>query len=85
MLGRCPKCDSEVLEGEQDFYCRSSECKFRIGGVVLGQVIHRSQVVKLLADKRTDLLSDFVVRRIVDSSDYDLKIQDAPFLFRRQL
>jgi tetratricopeptide (TPR) repeat protein len=60
MLGRCPKCGSEVLEGEQDFYCRSSECKFRIGGVVLGQAIHRSQVVKLLADKRTDLLSDFI-------------------------
>jgi hypothetical protein len=48
MIGHCPQCGSEVLEGEQDFYCRSNQCKFRIGGVVLGQVLHRSQVEKYL-------------------------------------
>jgi hypothetical protein len=60
MIGQCPKCGADVLEGEQDFFCRSSHCKFRIGGVVLGQVLHPSQVSKLLASKKTDLLTDFI-------------------------
>jgi hypothetical protein len=60
MIGQCPKCGSDVLEGAQDFFCRSSHCKFRIAGVVLGQVLQPSQVSKLLVSKRTDLLTDFI-------------------------
>lgn len=60
MIGQCPICGGDVTEGVEDFFCHSSHCKFRIGGVILGQVLHPSQVSKLLAAKKTDLLTDFV-------------------------
>jgi hypothetical protein len=60
LVAICPKCKDRVLEGKNDYYCRSVDCNFRISGVVLGQVIHEAQVVKLLNTGRSDVLDGFI-------------------------
>jgi DNA-binding response OmpR family regulator len=60
VIGTCPKCGMEVLEGSTGYFCQGRECSFKIGGVILGQALNVTQVTKLLRDKRTDLLSGFV-------------------------
>lgn len=60
IMGLCPKCGLEVLEGSTGFFCRGKECGFRIAGVLLGQVLNSLQASKLLREGRTDLLSGFV-------------------------
>jgi len=59
-VGFCPKCKSEVLEGSTGYFCRRRECKFKIGGVIMGQALNKGQVSKLLRNGRTDLLPNFV-------------------------
>src|SRR5665213_55549 len=60
IIGLCPKCGMEVLEGSTSYFCRGKECGFKIAGVVLGQVLNSSQASKLLQEGRTDLLSEFI-------------------------
>jgi C-terminal repeat of topoisomerase len=60
MIGQCPKCKSEVLEGSTNYFCKGRDCGFKIAGVILGQTLDVAQISKLLRDKRTDLLSGFV-------------------------
>ena len=60
IIGLCPKCGMEVLEGSTGYFCRGKECGFKIAGVLLGQVLDSTQVAKLLRERRTDLLDKFV-------------------------
>lgn len=60
IVGRCPKCESEVLESSTGYFCRNRECAFKLNGVIMGQLLGSIQVTKLLQDGRTDLLSEFV-------------------------
>lgn len=60
MIGRCPKCDSEVIEGGDGYYCSAEECKFKIGRTILGQEMSPTQAAKLLRNGRTDLLDEFI-------------------------
>jgi DNA topoisomerase III len=60
MIGRCPKCDSEVVEGGDGYYCSAEECKFKIGRTILGQQISPTQAARLLRNGRTDLLDEFI-------------------------
>jgi len=64
-LGKCPKCGGQVFEGEKDYVCERSQadkrpCKFKTGKVILQQPIDRTQVSKLLAESRTDLMKEFI-------------------------
>jgi Zn finger protein HypA/HybF involved in hydrogenase expression len=64
-LGKCPRCDSRVFEGDDDYVCERSQaetkpCKFKTGKIVLQQPLGRDDVHKLLAQGRTDLLKHFV-------------------------
>jgi DNA topoisomerase III len=67
-LGPCPKCAGRVFEHGMAYVCEKSvgpakSCDFRSGKVILQQPIERSQMEKLLATGRTDLLKDFVSAR----------------------
>ncbi|CAI07792.1 DNA topoisomerase III [Aromatoleum aromaticum EbN1] len=67
-LGPCPKCGARVFEHGMAYVCEKSvgpekSCDFRSGKVILQQPVEREQMVKLLADGRTDLLKGFVSTR----------------------
>jgi len=65
-LGICPKCGANVYEHGLSYLCANTplkQCDFRSGKIILQQEIAREQMVKLLNEGRTDLLSNFVSRR----------------------
>ncbi|NMG14006.1 DNA topoisomerase III [Aromatoleum bremense] len=67
-LGPCPKCGARVFEHGMAYVCEKSvgpekSCDFRSGKIILQQPVEREQMVKLLADGRTDLLKGFVSTR----------------------
>lgn len=60
MIGRCPKCNSGVIEGGDAYLCSAEDCKFKIGRTILGQKLSPTQAAKLLTKHRTDLLDEFI-------------------------
>ncbi|MBL8442883.1 MAG: DNA topoisomerase III [Zoogloeaceae bacterium] len=67
-LGPCPKCSSAVFEHGLSYVCEKSvgpgkSCDFRSGKIILQQPIERDQMIKLLAEGRTELLKGFVSSR----------------------
>ncbi len=66
-VGKCPKCSNNVYELPTAYICeitakkeKPRKCDFRSGRVILQQPIEREQMVKLLADGKTDLLTKFI-------------------------
>jgi len=71
-LGACPKCGAGVFEHGKNYVCEKSvptdaqatpSCDFKTGQMILQQPIERTQMVKLLATGKTDLLDKFVSMR----------------------
>ncbi|MDP3538192.1 MAG: DNA topoisomerase III [Azonexus sp.] len=67
-LGKCPKCAANVFEHGNAYICEKSvgpvkSCDFRSGKVILQQPIEPTQMQKLLAGGKTDLLKEFVSNR----------------------
>ncbi len=69
-VGKCPKCGAGVFELESAYICevaakkeKPRKCDFRSGRVILQQPIEREQMVKLLTDGKTDLLTQFISTR----------------------
>jgi len=67
-LGPCPKCGAGVYELSVWYLCEKSvgaspSCDFRSGKIILHQTIERSQIQKLLATGKTDLLPRFISRK----------------------
>jgi DNA topoisomerase-3 len=65
-LGNCPKCKGLVYEHGMNYVCENTPrktCDFRSGKVILRQEIHRTQMEKLLASGRTDLIDGFISNR----------------------
>ncbi len=67
-LGACPKCASNVFEHTSLYVCEKAvgaarTCDFRSGKIILQQEIAREQMVKLLKEGRTDLLTAFISNR----------------------
>jgi DNA topoisomerase-3 len=67
-LGKCPKCAADVFDHGNAYVCEKSvgpakSCDFRSGKVILQQPVDASQMKKLLADGKTDLLKEFVSNR----------------------
>ncbi|TDV18674.1 DNA topoisomerase III [Paraburkholderia caballeronis] len=63
-VGACPKCGGRVYEHGMSYVCEHTvanpkSCDFRSGKVILQQEIGRDQMAKLLAEGRTDLLTNF--------------------------
>ncbi|HTI72970.1 MAG TPA: DNA topoisomerase III [Candidatus Limnocylindria bacterium] len=64
-VGTCPKCKGKVYDGPASYICERSQaetrpCTFKIGKTILSQPIEKAQAQKLLADGRSDLLTQFV-------------------------
>ncbi|MEO6182199.1 MAG: DNA topoisomerase III [Verrucomicrobiota bacterium] len=64
-IGKCPKCGGKVFDTDTDYLCERSQaeskaCKFKIGKEILQQPIEPAQATKLLVDRRTDLLKEFI-------------------------
>ena len=60
-LGACPKCGSRVFEMPQAYVCEKAvgpekTCDFRSGRTILQRPVERTQMEKLLANGKTDLL-----------------------------
>lgn len=67
-LGSCPKCSANVYDHGMNYVCEKATgpektCDFRTGKMILQQEISPEQVQKLLADGKTDLLTNFVSSR----------------------
>ncbi len=67
-LGACPKCRARVFEHGMSYVCENAvghgkRCDFRSGKIILQQEVAPEQMRKLLAEGRTDLLTDFVSSR----------------------
>jgi len=67
-LGQCPKCASAVYEHGNAYVCEKSvgaakTCSFRSGKIILQQPVEATQMQKLLATGRTDLLKEFISAR----------------------
>jgi DNA topoisomerase-3 len=65
VLGKCPKCGSNVYEGPVNYVCERSQadtkrCTFKSGRVVLQQPIEHAQIKKLLANGKTDVMDKFI-------------------------
>jgi DNA topoisomerase III len=64
-LGRCPKCKSSVYEHGTSYVCEHAvgaavTCDFKSGKIILQQPIERTEMTRLLASGKTDLLPNFV-------------------------
>ena len=65
VIGTCPACGGRVFETMMSYACEHTfgeepTCKMKIGKKILMQDIDRTQVMKLLTEKKTDLLRGFV-------------------------
>jgi DNA topoisomerase-3 len=64
-LGKCPVCGARVFDGGMNYVCEKQAalektCKFRTGKIILQQTIEPAQIIKLLAEGKTDLLKGFI-------------------------
>ncbi len=67
-LGKCPKCGAGVYDNDKAYVCEKAvgsekSCDFRSGKIILQQPIERSQMQKMLATGKTDLLKEFISNR----------------------
>ncbi len=67
-LGQCPRCAGRVFELPMRYVCENAVgdarmCEFSSGRIILRQEVAREQMVKLLAEGKTDLLPGFVSSR----------------------
>lgn len=67
-LGRCPACAANVIEIQSVYACEKSlgntpACAFRSGSVILHQPVDRTQMKKLLATGKSDLLTGFISKK----------------------
>lgn len=65
-LGLCPKCAANVYATPKAFACAKKfekACDFQISRIILNQEITAEDVQKLLHNKKTDLLTNFVSKR----------------------
>ena len=64
-IGKCPKCGGNVFESETDYICERSQnenrrCTFKIGKTILQQPISREQAAKILRDRKSDVMKEFI-------------------------
>ncbi len=67
-LGKCPQCGHRVFETPMAYLCEKAtgpakSCTFRSGKIILQRPIDRAQMLKLLANGKTDLLDKFISKK----------------------
>ncbi len=85
-LGKCPKCGARVFDAGMNYLCEKATgpektCKFRTGKIILQQTIEPAQVVKMLAEGRTDLLRGFVSKKTNRKFEAFLVLKDGGTAF----
>ena len=85
-LGECPKCKSRVFEMPNAYSCEKAvgsakTCDFRSGRVILKRPIEREQMVKLLTEGKTDLLTNFISKKGRPFSAYLVRQPDGKTSF----
>ena len=65
VVGKCPKCGSQVFDTEAGYLCEKSQadakpCRFKIGKEILQQPIDAAQAQKILATSKSDLFDKFI-------------------------
>ncbi|MDR2738169.1 MAG: topoisomerase C-terminal repeat-containing protein, partial [Puniceicoccales bacterium] len=66
IIGKCPFDGADVVVAEGAYVCKNyfnKKCKLRISKKMLDRDIDREQIVKLLIEKKTDLLEGFRSKR----------------------
>lgn len=75
VLGKCPKCGKDFIRDRYFYRCSDREnCDFRINFNILGCVIDKNQVGKILTDKISDKLS-FTSKK---GKKFDAKLKLSP-------
>ena len=86
-LGQCPKCkEGRVFENGMNYVCEKAvgaakTCDFRTGAIILQQPIERAQIVKLLAEGKTELLKGFISKKTGRKFEAFLKFDGAKVSF----
>ena len=85
-LGKCPKCGGRVFDGGMNYVCENQAgavktCTFRTGKIILQQNIEPAQVVKLLAEGKTDLLKGFISNKTKRKFEAFLVVKDGGTAF----
>ncbi len=86
-LGQCPKCKTgRVFENGMNYVCehatgKDRKCDFKTGAIILQQPIDKAQIVKLLAEGKTDLLKGFVSKKTGRKFEAFLKFDGAKVSF----
>ena len=86
-LGQCPKCKTgRVFENGMNYVCehatgKDRKCDFKTGAIILQQPIEKAQIVKLLAEGKTDLLKGFVSKKTNRKFEAFLKFDGAKVSF----
>ncbi|MSU64331.1 MAG: DNA topoisomerase III [Pedosphaera sp.] len=85
-LGKCPKCGAPVFENGMNYICEKATgatrtCDFKTGAVILQQPIEKVQVVKLLAEGKTELLKNFVSNKTNRKFEAFLVLKDGKVSF----
>lgn len=85
-LGKCPACGARVFDGGMNYVCEKQagvekSCKFRTGKIILQQEIPPAQIVKLLAEGKTDLLKGFVSKKTNRKFEAFLIVKDGGTAF----
>lgn len=57
VIGKCPICGSDFIEGKNGYFCSSDSCDFHIGKKILGASITKTEMMKLLDGKETKELN----------------------------
>ena len=57
VIGKCPVCNEDFIEGKNGYFCGNENCDFHLGKNILGASISKTEVLKLLDGKETKELS----------------------------
>lgn len=63
VIGKCPECNSNLIEGERGYFCekfREKKCKFYLPKKLFGRKIEREEILELINFGRTKLLDGFI-------------------------
>lgn len=53
VIGKCPICGKDFIEGKNGYFCSNENCDFHIGKKILQATISKTDVLKLIAGKET--------------------------------
>lgn len=53
VIGKCPACGNDFMEGKNGYYCSNQDCKCGISKILLGSSISKTEIKKLLDGKET--------------------------------